>query len=45
MYWMAEAAAKKLDFNEARYYFLKLANDYPKSEWALMRCMHAVDYI
>ncbi len=34
MYWIAEAAAEKLDFIEARYYFLKLADEYPESEWA-----------
>lgn len=33
-YWVAEAAAEKKDFVESRYYFLKLADDYPQSEWA-----------
>lgn len=33
-YWVAEAAADKKDFVESRYYFLKLADDYPQSEWA-----------
>lgn len=33
-YWVAEAAAEKGDLVESRYYFLKLADDYPQSEWA-----------
>ena len=34
MYWVAEAAAEKQDYVESRYYFLKLADEYPESEWA-----------
>lgn len=34
MYWVAEAAAEKRNYKESRYYFLKLADDYPESEWA-----------
>jgi TolA-binding protein len=34
MYWVAEAAAEKRDYRQSRYYFLKLADDYPNSEWA-----------
>ncbi len=33
-YWVAEAAAEKQDYPESRYYFLKLADDYPQSNWA-----------
>ncbi|GAB5409816.1 MAG: hypothetical protein BalsKO_21810 [Balneolaceae bacterium] len=33
-YWVAEAAAKKQDYPESRFYFLKLADDYPQSHWA-----------
>ena len=33
-YWVAEAAAEKRDYQESRYYFLKLADEYPQSEWA-----------
>ena len=34
MYWVAEAAAEKMDYQQSRFYFLKLADDYPESEWA-----------
>ncbi|MFV1883266.1 MAG: tetratricopeptide repeat protein [Balneola sp.] len=34
IYWVAEAAAEKQDYVESRYYFLKLADDYPQSHWA-----------
>ena len=34
IYWVAEAAAEKEDYVESRYYFLKLADDYPQSHWA-----------
>ncbi len=33
-YWVAEAAAEKGDHAAARGYFLKLAENYPRSEWA-----------
>ncbi|RNC84604.1 MAG: tetratricopeptide repeat protein [Balneola sp.] len=33
-YWVAEAAAEKQDYRQSRYYFLKLADEYPQSEWA-----------
>tara|TARA_R110000868_G_scaffold294140_1_gene554723 strand:+ start:87086 stop:90082 length:2997 start_codon:yes stop_codon:yes gene_type:complete len=33
-YWVAEAAAEKQDYVESRYYFLKLADEYPQSQWA-----------
>jgi TolA-binding protein len=34
MYWVAEAAAEKQDYRQSRHYFLKLADDYPDSDWA-----------
>lgn len=33
-YWMAEASAEKGDNEQARSYFLTLADEYPRSEWA-----------
>lgn len=33
-YWIAEAYANNGDHQTAREYFLKLADEYPKSEWA-----------
>ncbi len=33
-YWVAEAAAEKKDYLQSRYYFLKLADEYPQSNWA-----------
>lgn len=33
-YWVAEAAAENKDYGTSRYYFLKLADDYPQSHWA-----------
>ncbi len=33
-YWVAEAAAEKRDYKLSRHYFLKLADEYPQSEWA-----------
>jgi tetratricopeptide (TPR) repeat protein len=33
-YWVAEAAAENEDYASSRNYFLKLADDYPRSEWA-----------
>lgn len=34
MYWVAAAAAENRNYKQSRYYFLKLADDYPESEWA-----------
>ena len=34
LYWVAEAAAEKLDYQESRGYFLSLADQYPQSDWA-----------
>jgi TolA-binding protein len=33
-YWVAEAAAENGDYSDARVYFMDVANDYPRSEWA-----------
>lgn len=33
-YWIAEAAAENDDYIESRRYFLKLADDYPESDWS-----------
>tara|TARA_R110002050_G_scaffold253787_3_gene392035 strand:- start:1368 stop:4364 length:2997 start_codon:yes stop_codon:yes gene_type:complete len=33
-YWIAEAAAEQEDFVASRGYFLEVADNYPKSEWA-----------
>lgn len=33
-YWVAEAAAEKGDHHESRSYFLGVANNFPKNEWA-----------
>ncbi|MFN1836231.1 tetratricopeptide repeat protein [Balneola sp. MJW-20] len=33
-YWVAEAAAENRDYNASRRYFLELADDNPRSEWA-----------
>lgn len=34
LYWMAEAAAENDDYRDARRFFLRLADEYPRSEWA-----------